>query len=253
MLYIGIDSGSTTTKAIAIEGNAIVNKILVPTGFNPKQTIEEVYRVIKNEREDVYTTTTGYGRELLNKRDKSLTEITCHARGAAYLCSNTKTIVDVGGQDSKVIAMDENFNVTDFLMNDKCAAGTGRFIEVMMRILQKDLVELDDFIKDEMPVAINSMCAVFAESEVIGLLGQGESPQAVAMGVVDSICRRTANFSHRMNIDCPIFFSGGLAQSKVIRKSLEKHLGVPVYVHEMSQYTGAIGAALMGSKQHKAK
>src|SRR5665648_229503 len=247
MIFIGIDSGSTTTKGVAIEGNTIINKILLPTGFNPKQTVEEVYRVLKKEREDFYTITTGYGRKLLPQSDKSLTEITCHARGAAYLCSQAKVVVDIGGQDSKVITMDDQFNVTDFLMNDKCAAGTGRFIEVMMRILQKDLVELDDFIKDETPVPINSMCAVFAESEVIGLLGTGESPQAVAMGVVDSICRRTANFSHRVHIDGPIFFSGGLAQSKIIRKTLEKHLGVPVYTHQMSQYAGAIGAALMGS------
>ncbi len=246
MIFIGIDSGSTTTKGVSMEGDTIINKIIMSTGFNPKQTIEEVYNILKEQHENVYATTTGYGRGLLSQSDKSLTEITCHARGAAYLCSQAKVIVDIGGQDSKVIAMDDQFNVSDFLMNDKCAAGTGRFIELIMRILQKDLVELDYFIKDETPVPINSMCAVFAESEVIGLLGKGESPQAVAMGVIDSICRRTANFSHRVKIDGPVFFSGGLAQSKVIRKTLEKHLGVPIYTDQMSQYTGAIGAALMG-------
>ena len=149
MIFIGIDSGSTTTKGVSMEGDTILDKIIIPTGFNPKQTIEEVYSVLKKQHENVYTTATGYGRELLPQSDKSLTEITCHARGAAYLCSQAKIIVDIGGQDSKVIAMDDQFNVTDFLMNDKCAAGTGRFIEVMMRILQKDLVELDDFIKDD--------------------------------------------------------------------------------------------------------
>lgn len=246
MIFIGIDSGSTTTKGVSMEGNTIIDKIIVPTGFNPKQTIQEVYSLLKKQHKNVYTISTGYGRDLLSQSDKKVTEITCHARGATYLCSQAKVIVDIGGQDSKVIVMDDQFNVSDFLMNDKCAAGTGRFIEVMMRILQKDLVELDDFIKDETPVPINSMCAVFAESEVIGLLGKGESPQAVAMGVIDSICRRTANFSHRVNIDGPVFFSGGLAQSKIIRKTLEKHLGVPIYTDQMSQFTGAIGAALIG-------
>lgn len=246
MRYIGIDSGSTTTKGVVICGNVVEEWLVVPTGYNPRKTMHEVYVRLKNDRE-AYTVTTGYGRMLLAQADKSVTEITCHARGARYLCPTAKAVVDIGGQDSKAIALDVHQSVSDFLMNDKCAAGTGRFIEVMMRTLHQDLSDLDAFVKGHDPVPINSMCTVFAESEMIGLLSNGESPNAIAMGVIDAICKRTATFTKRLSLTGTVFFSGGLAQSEIIRATLEKHLGLQVVTHERSQFAGAIGAALIGT------
>jgi predicted CoA-substrate-specific enzyme activase len=244
MRVIGIDSGSTTTKGVVLCGDEIEEWLIVPTGYNPRQTMQEVYQRLKKGL-DTYTVTTGYGRMLLPESDKSVTEITCHAKGAHYLCPTARAVVDIGGQDSKAIALNAQQSVSDFLMNDKCAAGTGRFIEVMMRTLHRDLTDLDEFVRGYEPVPINSMCTVFAESEMIGLLSNGEVPNAIAMGVIDAICKRTATFTKRLSLSGTVFFSGGLAQSEVIRATLEKHLGCQVITHERSQFAGAIGAALM--------
>lgn len=247
MKYIGIDSGSTTTKGVVIVGDKIVQTMLLPTSYNPRKTMNEMFLALKGDDEAVVVTT-GYGRELLEARNKAVTEITCHARGALFLAPDCGAVVDIGGQDSKVIELDKPYGVKDFLMNDKCAAGTGRFMEVMMRIMHKDLDELDVFIEGAKPEPINSMCAVFAESEIIGLLAEGKERSRIAMGVVDSICKRTSNFAKRVRIGNKVFFSGGLAQSDVVRQTLEAHLGVPVVTHELAQYVGAIGAALSGQK-----
>lgn len=243
MICIGIDSGSTTTKGVVISGDKVVKTMILPTSYNPKKTMRDMYVTLKGA-EEAYVVTTGYGRELLDERDRSITEITCHARGALFLAPDCGGVLDIGGQDSKVIELDASFGVKDFLMNDKCAAGTGRFMEVMMRIMHKDLMELDAFIHGASPEKINSMCAVFAESEIIGLLAEGKDRSRIAMGVVDAICMRTSNFAKRVRLKDKVFFSGGLAQSEVVRQTLEKHLGLPVVTHELAQYVGAIGAAL---------
>ena len=250
MKAIGIDSGSTTTKGVLICDHQLIDTFILPTSYNPKQTIRAVFDHLRGG-EDIYTVTTGYGRGLLEVANHSVTEITCHAKGAHYLCPELGMVVDVGGQDSKVIALDQGHLVKDFLMNDKCAAGTGSFIEFMMRLLHKDLFELDAFLEGATPVPINSMCAVFAESEVIGMLSRGVLPSDVAMGVVDSVAKRTANFVKRLPLKGPVFFSGGLASSEVIRSALEKHLSLPVITHEKSQWAGAIGAAVIGLQKNK--
>jgi len=249
MRIIGIDSGSTTTKGVLLSGDVVEDWLILPTGYNPRQTMKDVYLQLKKDQE-AYTVTTGYGRMLLAESDKSVTEITCHAKGARYLCPFAKVVIDIGGQDSKAIALDAQQGVGDFLMNDKCAAGTGRFIEVMMRTLHQDMMDLDAFVKDYEPIPINSMCTVFAESEMIGLLSNGALPNAIAMGVIDAICQRTATFAKRLSIKGTVFFSGGLAQSEIIRATLEKHLGFDVVIHERSQFAGAIGAALIGRSMH---
>lgn len=248
MKQIGIDSGSTTTKGVVISGDKILQTMILPTGYNPKKTISDMYKALKGN-DEACVVTTGYGRELLEERDKAITEITCHAKGAAFLHPDCSVVIDIGGQDSKVIELESQMGVKDFLMNDKCAAGTGRFMEVMMRIMHQDMLDLDVFIKDAPPLAINSMCAVFAESEIIGLLAEGKERSHIAMGVVDSICQRTANFAKRVRINGTVFFSGGLAQSEVVRQTLEKHLGVPVVTHELSQFVGAVGAATLALKK----
>ena len=249
MYVVGIDSGSSTTKGVLFKENKIIKSKILPTGPNPKRTIRDIYLDLKGDL-DVYTVTTGYGRDLLLEADKKVTEITCHGVGGGFLCPEAQGVIDIGGQDSKVILLDRDKNILDFLMNDKCAAGTGRFLEVMMRILQEDIDDLDEYVDRNNPIPISSMCAVFAESEIISMLAEDRPGSSIAMGVIDSMCSRTAIFAKRLPIDKHIFFSGGLARSKVIRESLEAKLNIRVSTHELSQYVGAIGAAVIGHRSN---
>ncbi len=251
MYSLGIDSGSSGTKAILFDGKQIAEKAVLPTGANPQQTMKQLYQTF-SQKEIGYIITTGYGRNLLAQADKRITEITCHARGAAFLHPTARKIIDVGGQDSKVIALNAQGQVEDFLMNDKCAAGTGRFIEMMMQKMEQPLSEIDQFTANHHPVEINSMCAVFAESEVIGLLAQGKDPGDILLGVIESICKRVASFSAQLkNIQGDIFLSGGLAKSQIVKTTLEKYLKTPIYTHPLSQYAGAIGAAILAYENIK--
>ena len=167
--------------------------------------------------------------------------------------SDCATIIDIGWQDSKVITIDDLGCVTDFLMNDKCAAGTGRFLEMTMKRVESEIGRIDTFVKDAKPAKINSMCAVFAESEIVGLLAQDIAPGDIVLGCVESICQRTAAFAQKLAPANPkVFFSGGLAQFDVIKQSLANHLGVKeVATDSLCQYTGAIGAAVLGIRKIK--
>ncbi len=250
MRSIGIDSGSSTTKGVLFDGQEIVKTVMLPTGVNPRKSIKSVYDSLSGE-EHIYTVTTGYGRELLVEADKTVTEITCHGKGASFLDNEIQGVIDIGGQDSKVILLDRNAYIKDFLMNDKCAAGTGRFVEVIMRILQQDIDDLPSYVKGAEGTKISSMCTVFAESEVVSLLAQDVAGPSIAKGVIDSICERTAIFSKRLPIENKIFFSGGLAQIDVFRETLENKLQLDIVTHELAQYAGAIGAAVIGFDKAK--
>lgn len=244
MYGLGIDSGSTTTKGILFDGEKIVKKIIIPTSASPQKTVLNIYESLNTE--DVgYTVTTGYGRSLLEYADKQITEITCHAKGASFLYPNATAVIDIGGQDSKAILLDEDKNVIEFLMNDKCAAGTGRFVDVIMRLLEEDISGIDDFVRDKEPVKISSMCTVFAESEVISLLAKGADRGDIALGIINSICKRTAIFAQKLNMPGEVFFSGGLANFESFRETLELYLERPVKTNPLGQYNGAIGAAIL--------
>ena len=248
MLTLGIDCGSTTTKGVLLDGNDIVETAILPTSARPRERMAELYARLY--RPGVQSTVaTGYGRALLPQADRQVTEITCHARGAAFLCPGISCVVDIGGQDCKAILLDKGGFVADFAMNDKCAAGTGRFIEMMCRILDCDLDEVDEFVRECSPVEITSMCTVFAESEIISLLAEGHERGDIALGVVRSICRRTAYFAQRLSPSAEVFFSGGLARFGVFRAALEEFIGLPVRTSEMSQYAGALGEAWIGQKK----
>nr|WP_312292273.1 acyl-CoA dehydratase activase [Clostridium chromiireducens] len=247
---LGIDSGSTTTKGVLFDGKTIVKTMIIKTSAKPKDSIRKVYDELYSK--DVkYTITTGYGRSLLEEADKTITEITCHAQGAVFLNPTIRGVIDIGGQDSKVILLDNSLNVVDFLMNDKCAAGTGRFVDVMMRILEEDMRNIDDFVRDRNPVSISSMCTVFAESEIISLLAKDIHRGDIALGIIHSISKRTANFAQKLNLQGDIFFSGGLALSETFRTALEIYLNKKVITNELCQYAGAIGAAAIGYKKIK--
>lgn len=245
---LGIDSGSTSTKGILFDGEKIVKKMIVKTSAKPKESIYKIYNELYSE-EVGYTIATGYGRYLLKEADKIVTEITCHAQGAAFLNPTIRGVIDIGGQDSKVILLDNSLNVVDFLMNDKCAAGTGRFVDVMMRTLEEDMINIDKFVKNRNPVNISSMCTVFAESEIISLLAKDVHRGDIALGIIHSICKRTANFAQKLSLHGDIFFSGGLALSETFRASLEEYLNKKVFTNDLCQYVGAIGAAVIGNRK----
>lgn len=249
-LSLGIDCGSTTTKGALFDGEKTIKTILLPTAARPRERMGQIYDALYSPAVG-YVVATGYGRDLLPQADKRVTEITCHAKGAAYLHPGISGVVDIGGQDSKAILLDGAGNVADFIMNDKCAAGTGRFVEMMGRILDCPLGEIDAFVQGRRPVDITSMCTVFAESEIISLLAEGKERGDIALGVIRSICQRTALFAQKLRPQGAIFFSGGLAQFEVFRRTLEQYIDWPVFIHPQSQFAGAIGAAILGHSKIK--
>lgn len=250
MISIGIDIGSVCAKAVAYDGS-IIGKIIMPTGWNPKETAKELYeRLVSGagikEKDIDSIVATGYGRVSVPFASRKVTEITCHARGAAFLDSEARTVIDVGGQDSKVISIDDKGNVLEFMMNDKCAAGTGRFLQVMANVLETEVDQLELLASNSEPRDINSMCAVFAESEVISLLSQGTSKEAVASGILHSISNKITHLTSRVTVRDKVLFTGGVSANSMIREILSKKLKCRVVTHKDSQFAGAIGAAIIG-------
>lgn len=249
---VGIDSGSTTTKGVLLQDGAIVRRFLCPTPFRPETAISEAWQNLSAGLEErPFLTLTGYGRQLVDFADKQVTEISCHGLGARLLVPDTRTVIDIGGQDSKVIQLDEQGNLTDFLMNDKCAAGTGRFLEVISRTLGASVDQLDAITHGVEPHAITSMCTVFAESEVISLRSAGVAPEAILAGIVNAMARRSANFIGRLSAQGPVLFTGGVSHCGVFVEKLTQHVGMTVQTHPDAQYAGAVGAALIGQQPGK--
>lgn len=255
MLVAGVDIGSVAAKAIVYDviQHCVVGFALQPSGWNTKEAGEQVLasactKAGTSTRGVSYIVGTGYGRIALPMAHKVVTEITCHAKGAAYLFPKTGVVLDIGGQDSKVISIDDGGLVQDFLMNDKCAAGTGRFLQVLSGILGMDLEELGEAANRGQAISISSMCAVFAETEIIGLLAQGTPPENIAAGVFLSIARRMRGLAGRIPMRGECTFTGGLATSHAFARVLEEELRVPVNVPEQPQLVGALGAALIAAK-----
>jgi predicted CoA-substrate-specific enzyme activase len=254
MITIGIDVGSITAKAVVYGDGRIISHHLIFTGYNARTAAESVFKAAIHQagieaRAVDRIISTGYGRKSVANADKAVTEITCHAAGAHFLDPTVRSVIDIGGQDSKAIAVDSTGRVRDFAMNDKCAAGTGRFLEVMARALE---VDLDDFGKlsgqSNQPAKISSLCTVFAESEVISLIAQGESRENIIAGIHDSIAARVVAMAGRTGFKPPILMTGGVAKNSGVVLALEKKLGYQVEISPHSQLTGAIGAALIGQR-----
>lgn len=249
---VGIDSGSTATKGILLKEGVIQRRFLCPTPFRPADAINEAWQTLSaGLAERPFLTLTGYGRQLVDFADKQVTEISCHGLGARLLAPATRMVIDIGGQDSKVIQLDDDGNLTDFLMNDKCAAGTGRFLEVISRTLGASVGELDSITEGVEPHAITSMCTVFAESEVISLRSAGVAPEAILAGVINAMARRSANFIARLSAQGPLLFTGGVSRCTAFARMLEGHAGVAVHTHPDAQFAGAVGAALIGLRQRR--
>lgn len=254
MYSVGIDVGSVAAKAIIFDGEKIVAKEIIPTGWSPKESGLFLYDKIKksvniNDHEIKAIVGTGYGRVSLPFINKKVTEITCHGKGAHFIDPKIRTVIDIGGQDSKVIKINENGNVMDFLMNDKCAAGTGRFLQVMAHILEIDVDDLSDIAKGATPENINSMCTVFAESEVISLMASGASKESIAAGLLQSVCKKTYSLISKLDVEDKVFFSGGVSKNSLIKQLLSERLGKEIVSSDLSQFLGAIGAAVIGYEQ----
>lgn len=248
-IHIGIDIGSTCTKAVVMDKGGIAYKLIMPTGWSSVDTAQSVKQNIEANMgmmENASITATGYGRISVPYAGKTVTEITCHAKGACYLYNAAElSVIDIGGQDTKIITI-ERGAVTDFMMNDKCSAGTGRFLEVMANTLALRPDELCSLAQRGGGVSISSMCTVFAESEVINLIGRGETKENIAFGVVDSIVKKVASQCSRVRLMERVALTGGLCECEYIIKALSKELGKKVEADAYGRYAGAIGAAISG-------
>lgn len=246
---VGIDIGSTAAKTIVLDHELkIVEKLRQPTGWSSAETAENIMDVLNGKglaKEAMRVVATGYGRVSVPYADKAVTEITCHAKGAAFLHDHDDlTVIDIGGQDTKLIRV-ENGMVTDFIMNDKCSAGTGRFLEVMSNIMGVSLADLCELASRGGNTTISSMCTVFAESEVISLIGRGEKKENIAYAVVDSIVKKVISQASRLDIGpSTVVLTGGLSGMEYIRASLSQDLHTEVRVSPDGAFAGAVGAAL---------
>ncbi|MFZ5754706.1 MAG: acyl-CoA dehydratase activase [Bacillota bacterium] len=247
---IGVDVGSVSAKGVIFNGEEW-DYVIIPTGWTPRQAGREVLeQLLKKAGIDIthvgMIVGTGYGRVNLDFAQKTFSEIVCHARGASFLFPQTRGVIDIGGQDSKAIAIDNGGKVKDFILNDKCAAGTGRFLQVMAQVLGYEVAELGERCGTTEPVEIGSMCAVFAESEIIGLLAQGVSQERIVAGVLLSIARRVGTMAAKLNPGPHVTFCGGVAQNQVLLRFLKEHTGWEIEAPARPQLVGALGAAIIG-------
>jgi len=257
MEYIGIDIGSTCSKTTVLDENlGFLMQFVQPTGWSSVDTAETIQRKLLDNGIDARQApcvATGYGRVAVPYADKAVTEITCHAKGACEIFScQDMTVIDIGGQDTKIVSI-EGGMVKDFIMNDKCSAGTGRFLEVMANTLAVGPDELCELASRGGNTSISSMCTVFAESEVISLIGRGEKKENIAFAVVDSIVKKVASQARRISSGTIIGLTGGLCDSVYIRNALSKELQRKVISNEQGRYAGSIGAALCAMKERKTK
>ena len=260
MIHAGIDAGSRATKVVLFdsEQSRIVGSGLADQGIEQQrlaaELLEEACQKAQVDRAAVGPiVATGYGRNAVRFADTTITEITCHAQGVHHLLPEARTIIEIGGQDSKFITLEDGGRVRDFAMNDRCAAGSGRFLEVVATRLGVDLSTLGELSRESRQAAlISSMCVVFAETEIIGLLAEGVAPPDIAAGVQNAIAQRVAGLAGR-SVTPPVCFTGGVALQAGMVRALENALSCAVQVAPLPQYTGALGAAILAGRQAGAR
>lgn len=258
----GIDAGSRTIKVVLFDGEAegidgkggrVVASALADQGVDQRARVEGLFHRALGESGLPQSAVgrviaTGYGRDRVEFADTTVTEITCHAAGVRHLIPETKTVIDIGGQDSKLIRLDGAL-IRDFAMNDRCAAGTGRFLEIVANQLEIPLNAVGTMAaRSAAPAAINSTCVVFAETEIIGLLAEGVAREDIVAGVRAAIATRVASMAGR-GVEPPVVFTGGVALIPGMDRALESVLGCPVRIPEAPQFTGALGAALLAARR----
>lgn len=260
MIYtLGIDIGSTTSKCIILEdGKHIIGSSLLTGGAgsnSPLKAFETALKqanISKNDLTEIVAT--GYGRSTFSETEYQMSELSCHAKGVYFICPSVRTIIDIGGQDVKVLSVNDKGRMLNFLMNDKCAAGTGRFLDVMANILQLDIKDFEiEAAKSNNPANISNTCTVFAESEVISQLATGVKMEDLVAGICESVARRVGSLAKRIGIKETVYMSGGVAQNGAVRKALEKVLETEIVYTKDAQLMGALGAALFAYDKAKNK
>lgn len=258
MLTCGVDIGARSIDIVLFDGAQIVESIVIDTGAFPRENALEAYEnllqtagVVSDDIER--TVATGYGRNYFEQADRSATEILCHAKGVAYLFPSARTIIDIGGQDSKMIEVGTGGKVLNFVMNDRCAAGTGKFIEIVANTLNIPLEQTGKVVQGVNEICeISSMCAVFAESEIIGLLHKGVAREVILRGVFRSVARRTLGMAGKVGLRNDIIFTGGVAKNQGVLQSLKQETGMDdIKVPRDPQITGALGAAIIAMDDFK--
>ncbi len=259
MYTLGMDIGSASSKAVILkDGCEIAARCVVPLGTGtagPAQAYTNVFSKAGLEPEEIgYRVVTGYGRMKYDKADEQLSELSCHALGVHFLQPQVRTVIDIGGQDAKALQVSGNGRLLNFVMNDKCAAGTGRFLEVMAKILNVDIGQMGQIsLEAEQEISISSTCTVFAESEVISRLSEnGKIPDIVA-GIHRSVAKRVAGMALRIGCEPEVAMSGGVALNGGVVRAMEQELGMAVRVHPDCQLAGAVGAALYAWEKVKGK
>jgi len=251
MLVAGIDVGAATAKTVIFNESGICSYAIMPTGFDVVEVSREVMEsalercgsAMKNLG---FIISTGYARNAIPFANKAVTEILCHARGAHFLMPEVRTVIDIGGQDSKVIRVSETGDVLDFVMNDKCAAGTGRFFEVMAGVLQLNIGEMGPIsLKSEKPSRISSTCTVFAETEMVSLRARGERRKDILAGIHKAAASRIVSMGRGVGFRKEVMLSGGVSKNRGIKKFLEEKIGMGIIIPEEPQIVGALGAALL--------
>lgn len=251
MFVIGIDIGSLASKAVLInDKREIISYSIVPTGARSagagRDAFDKVLKQAGLQPEDIaYVLSTGYGRENVSISNEQLTEITCHARGANVINPDVRTVIDIGGQDSKAISLTDMGDVARFAMNDKCAAGTGRFLEVMARAMEINLEDMGKLsLKSETRVEVSSMCTVFAETEVVSLIASSCNKIDIIAGIHRAIARRVGTMAENIGIRQQVMMTGGVAKNIGVVRALEEKLGTAILVPDEPQIVGALGAAI---------
>ncbi len=257
MYYVGIDIGSTASKVAVYDENKkeFIDLFMLPTGWSGIETASKIFKTLKEKdinKDNSYFVGTGYGRVAIEYANSTITEITCHSKGANFLFNNLDgSLIDIGGQDTKIIKI-KNGKVDNFIMNDKCSAGTGRFIELMANSLGCSIYDLiEEAEKCEFTdINISSTCTVFAETEVISLKSSGKNKEEIAFAIVSSVANKVASLCGKFKDD-NYFLTGGLCVFPYLVKALEKSLGGKVITNSKGQYAGAIGAAIIGFDKNK--
>lgn len=257
MLTAGIDIGSLATKAALLDpsGPEVVAGVRIPSGARPREAgrraLQQVLEAADCTIDDVQLiVATGYGRESLNFTHSAVTEITCAARGAHMIDPRTRTVVDIGGQDSKAIRVDADGYPLDFALNDRCAAGTGRFLEVMAGALETDLDGLERLaLNADETAEIARTCTVFAESEVVGLLAAGTDRRSVAAGLCRAVALRTSGLVRQIGVEPKVMLVGGVGKNAAIARNLGKVLNTELLVPDDPQLVVAIGAAIVAAER----
>ncbi len=251
MYVLGIDSGSTSTNAVIFNENQEMKAFSVvrtgaKAGESAERVVKEVLEKAKLKREQIsYIVSTGYGRVSIPFADETVTEISCHGKGAHYFNPNVRTILDIGGQDSKVIKLDSEGEVIDFVMNDKCAAGTGRFLEAIARTLEVEIEELGEIaLKSKEEIVITSMCTVFAESEVISLIANNKEKADIANGICHAIASKAFSMIRRVGLEPEVMMTGGVAQNLGVVHAVEEKIQNKLYICKEPEIVGAVGAAM---------